>query len=245
MKDIVTPVPPDEVRGMIKKCLENAALLNYTRLSAETRIEDDLSGENAVSASKKLDDLIHLAELCVDLLQQNEEHHAEAFAWFSDLLVEHAEIFWSLFAVDMDQVLAEQPPDTWDSFPLFQILNDYLRTDDNLKNGRFHQHLRETFAPMVVRYVDLMESSIAQSIHKGFEKERCRNVSETIEHFLLQCPRFYSHRVVLHTQLLALNVATCDLPTLLAAAGVHPSRQHAVIRLTCAFLRKTGQLQCL
>lgn len=113
--------------------------------------------------------------------------------------MEHAEIFWSLFAVDMDHVLAEQPPDTWDSFPLFQILNDYLRTDgkfrnfreyhtflvvivalnfwldfisDNLKNGRFHQHLRDTFAPLVVRYVDLMESSIAQSIHKGFEKER-------------------------------------------------------------------------
>nr|CAD7571130.1 unnamed protein product [Timema californicum] len=54
----------------------------------------------------------------------------QAFAWFSDLLVEHAEIFWSLFAVDMNQVLAEQPPDTWDSFPLFQILNDYLRTDE-------------------------------------------------------------------------------------------------------------------
>ncbi|KAJ8926947.1 hypothetical protein NQ314_020799 [Rhamnusium bicolor] len=52
-----------------------------------------------------------------------------AFAWFSDLLVEHAEIFWSLFAVDMDRVLAEQPADTWDSFPLFQILNDYLRAD--------------------------------------------------------------------------------------------------------------------
>lgn len=30
-----------------------------------------------VSPSKKLDDLIHLAELCVDLLQQNEEHFAE------------------------------------------------------------------------------------------------------------------------------------------------------------------------
>lgn len=29
----------------------------------------------------------------------------------------------------MDRVLADQPPDTWDSFPLFQILNDYLRTD--------------------------------------------------------------------------------------------------------------------
>ena len=116
----------------------------------------------------------------------------QAFAWFSDLLVEHSEIFWSLFGVDMDTVLNEQPPDTWvyhsnnifhflnfvfylyrwDSFPLFLILNDYLRTDDNLKNGKFHQHLRTTFAPQVVRYVDLMESSIAQSIHKGFEKER-------------------------------------------------------------------------
>lgn len=58
----------------------------------------------------------------------------QAFAWFSDLLVEHAEIFWSLFAVDMDRVLAEQPADTWDSFPLFQILNDYLRAD-----GKKHQ----------------------------------------------------------------------------------------------------------
>ncbi|CAH1960786.1 unnamed protein product [Acanthoscelides obtectus] len=253
MKDIVTPVPTEEVRGMIKKCLETAALVNYTRLSTEAKIDEDLRSETMVSPSKKLDDLIHLAELCVDLLQQNEEHYAEqlrkaerqsgqpsadagtagasnaggnagnaaaanasnaaanasstsspvpardakdakhqnslsrscmpqhanytpegpmAFAWFSDLLVEHAEIFWSLFAADMDRVLAEQPPDTWDSFPLFQILNDYLRADDNLKNGRFHQHLRDTFAPLVVRYVDLMESSIAQSIHKGFEKER-------------------------------------------------------------------------
>ncbi|KAG0722562.1 Monocarboxylate transporter 12 [Chionoecetes opilio] len=46
-------------------------------------------------------------------------------------------------------------------------------------------------------------------------------------------------------QLIALNVNTFDLSTLLAAAGVHPSRQHAVIRLTCAFLRRTGQLPCL
>lgn len=43
---------------------------------------------------------------------------------------------------------------------------------ENLCNGKFHQHLRDVFAPQVVRYVDLMESSIAQSIHKGFEKER-------------------------------------------------------------------------
>lgn len=62
----------------------------------------------------------------------------QAFAWFSELLVEHAEIFWALFGVDMDRVLAEQPPDTWDSFPLFQILNDYLRTDGELNRSDRH-----------------------------------------------------------------------------------------------------------
>ncbi|KAL7290105.1 hypothetical protein TKK_0015827 [Trichogramma kaykai] len=172
MKDIVTPVPPEETRNMIKACLETAAHVNYERLSTEAKIGEDLNGDVNVPPSKKLEDLIHLAELCVDLLQQNEEHYSEAFAWFSDLLVEHAEIFWALFANDMNQVLAEQPPDTWDSFPLFQVLNDYLRMDDNLRDGRFHQLLRDTFAPLVVRYVDLMETSIDQSIHKGFDKER-------------------------------------------------------------------------
>ena len=42
---------------------------------------------------------------------------------------------------------------------------------ENLCGGKFHNQLRDVFAPQVVRYVDLMESSIAQSIHKGFEKE--------------------------------------------------------------------------
>ncbi|KAG0723761.1 Ribonuclease Z, mitochondrial [Chionoecetes opilio] len=74
------------------------------------------------------------------------------------------------------------------------------------------------------------------------KKSRVLDVTLTrlhLGHTTLTCPRFHSHRVVLHSQLLALNVNTFDLPTLLAAAGVPPSRQHAVIRLTCAFLRKT------
>lgn len=41
MKDIVTPVPPEEVRATIKKSLENAALDNYSRLSAEAKIEGE------------------------------------------------------------------------------------------------------------------------------------------------------------------------------------------------------------
>ncbi|XP_051531907.1 calcium-dependent secretion activator 1 isoform X14 [Myxocyprinus asiaticus] len=200
MKDIVTPVPQDEVKAVIRRCLEQAALVNYQRLSEYAKVEGkkremyehpvfclasqvmDLTileksqkdPENVgrlVTPAKKLEDTLRLAELVIEVLQQNEEHHAEAFAWWSDLMVEHAEMFLSLYAVDMDAALEVQPPDSWDSFPLFQLLNDVLRTDYNLCNGKFHKHLQDLFAPLVVRYVDLMESSIAQSIHRGFERE--------------------------------------------------------------------------
>ncbi|XP_065097526.1 calcium-dependent secretion activator 1 isoform X11 [Paramisgurnus dabryanus] len=169
MKDIVTPVPQEEVKAVISKCLEQAALVNYQRLSEYAKVEENVG--RMVTPAKKLEDTLRLAELVIEVLQQNEEHHAEAFAWWSDLMVEHAETFLSLYAVDMDAALEVQPPDSWDSFPLFQLLNDYLRTDYNLCNGKFHKHLQDLFAPLVVRYVDLMESSIAQSIHRGFERE--------------------------------------------------------------------------
>ncbi|XP_070301253.1 calcium-dependent secretion activator 1 isoform X1 [Salvelinus sp. IW2-2015] len=192
MKDIVTPVPQEDVKTVIRKCLEQAALINYQRLSEYAKVEGkkremyehpvfclasqvmDLTIQNVgrlVTPAKKLEDTIRLAELVIEVLQQNEEHHAEAFAWWSDLMVEHAETFLSLYAVDMDAALEVQPPDSWDSFPLFQLLNDFLRTDYNLCNGQFHKHLQDLYAPLVVRYVDLMESSIAQSIHRGFERE--------------------------------------------------------------------------
>ncbi|XP_067288540.1 calcium-dependent secretion activator 1 isoform X9 [Pseudorasbora parva] len=169
MKDIVTPVPQDEVKAVIRKCLEQAALINYQRLSEYAKVEENVG--RLVTPAKKLEDTLRLAELVIEVLQQNEEHHAEAFAWWSDLMVEHAETFLSLYAVDMDAALEVQPPDSWDSFPLFQLLNDFLRIDYNLCNGKFHKHLQDLFAPLVVRYVDLMESSIAQSIHRGFERE--------------------------------------------------------------------------
>lgn len=54
---------------------------------------------------------------------------SQAFAWWPDLLAEHAEKFWALFTVDMDTALEAQPQDSWDSFPLFQLLNNFLRND--------------------------------------------------------------------------------------------------------------------
>ncbi|XP_076870548.1 calcium-dependent secretion activator 1 isoform X11 [Brachyhypopomus gauderio] len=216
MKDIVTPVPQEEVKTVIRKCLEQAAQINYQRITDYARVEgkkremydhpvyslatqvmdltilekslkdqrDPENVANLATPAKKLEHVIRLAELVIEVLQQNQDHHAEAavtstgeqsgkeaFAWWSDLMVEHAEHFLSLYGVDMDAALEIQSPESWDSFPLFQLLNDFLRADYHLCNGKFHKHLQDLYAPLVVRYVDLMESSIAQSIHRGFERE--------------------------------------------------------------------------
>uniref|UniRef100_A0A672ML37 Calcium dependent secretion activator 2 n=1 Tax=Sinocyclocheilus grahami TaxID=75366 RepID=A0A672ML37_SINGR len=173
MKDITTPVPPEEMRKIVQKCLEKAALINYSQLTEYAQIED--SGQ--ASPEKRLEDMIRLGELCMEVLQQNDEHHSEAFSWWPEAMGEHAETFLSLYTVDMDAALAVQPQDSWDSFPLFQLLNNFLRTDSHLCNGTFHKHLQDLYIPLVVRYIDLMESSIAQSIHRGFEQETWQSVN--------------------------------------------------------------------
>lgn len=42
MKDVVTPVPQEEVKAVIRKCLEQAALVNYQRLSEYAKLEGEL-----------------------------------------------------------------------------------------------------------------------------------------------------------------------------------------------------------
>ncbi|XP_046891035.1 calcium-dependent secretion activator 2 isoform X1 [Hypomesus transpacificus] len=186
MKDITTPVPPEEIKKMVQKCLEKAALINYSQLTEYAQIEAD----NQTTPQKRLEDMIRLGELCIEVLQQNDEHHSEgreAFSWWPEMMAEHAETFLSLYTVDMDGALQVQPVDSWDSFPLFQLLNNFLRTDPYLCDGAFHKHLQELFTPLVVRYIDLMESSIAQSIHRGFEQETWQSV-KTITNNLPSVP---------------------------------------------------------
>jgi len=50
-------------------------------------------------------------------------------------MVDHGETFWALFGVDLNVVLEQQPPDTWDTFPIFQMLNNYLRNHGQSLGG--------------------------------------------------------------------------------------------------------------
>lgn len=51
-------------------------------------------------------------------------------------MAEHAETFLALYRADMDAALHVQPVDSWNSFPLFQLHNNFLCTD-----GEPHFHL--------------------------------------------------------------------------------------------------------
>lgn len=53
----------------------------------------------------------------------------QAFSWWPELMAEHATHFLSLYQAHVDSALAVQAVDSWDSFPLFQLLNNFLRTD--------------------------------------------------------------------------------------------------------------------
>uniref|UniRef100_A0AAR2LN38 Calcium dependent secretion activator 2 n=1 Tax=Pygocentrus nattereri TaxID=42514 RepID=A0AAR2LN38_PYGNA len=187
MKDITTPVPVEEMKKIVQKCLEKAALINYSQLTDYAQFEGFKHTNSQALPEKRLEDMMRLGELCMEVLQQNDEHHSEAFSWWPDVMAEHAETFLSLYTVDMDAALAVQLQDSWDSFPLFQLLNNFLRTDPHLCNGTFHRHLQELYMPLVVRYIDLMESSIAQSVHRGFEQETWQSV-KTITNNLPSVP---------------------------------------------------------
>ncbi|XP_072242557.1 calcium-dependent secretion activator 2 [Leuresthes tenuis] len=200
MKDITTPVPSEDMKKLVQRCLEKAAQINYSQLMDYAQIKADLQE----TPEKRLEDMMRLGELCIEVLQQNDEHHSEAFSWWPELMAEHAEMFLSLYRADIDATLQVQPVDSWNSFPLFQLLNNFLRTDPHLCNGAFHKYLQNLFVPLVVRYIDLMESSIAQSIHRGFEQETWQSVKSltnnlasiplpkvpTLPLMLLQMPSF-------------------------------------------------------
>nr|CAH8843558.1 unnamed protein product [Trichobilharzia regenti] len=173
-KETGEPVPTEVIRNAIRNCLRNAAVLNYERISEYVMIEV-VTGpriKGGKKENKKICEMFHLAELCIEVLKQNEQHHAESFAWFNDLFIEHTENFWYLFQMDLFELLDRLPEDCWEVFDLFQLLNNYLLSNANLSNGRFHQELANRFTPLVDRYIGLMSDSVEHALIDGFKNER-------------------------------------------------------------------------
>lgn len=41
MKDIATPVPPEEMKNLVQKCLEKAAAINYSQLMEYAQVKGE------------------------------------------------------------------------------------------------------------------------------------------------------------------------------------------------------------
>lgn len=65
MKDIVTPVPPEEVKGVIRKCLEQAAQLNYQRIKEYAKIEGKRARGTSVGDANDASDADDVSVLLV------------------------------------------------------------------------------------------------------------------------------------------------------------------------------------
>ncbi|KAL5962363.1 Calcium-dependent secretion activator [Taenia solium] len=165
----------EAVRSMVRVCLRNAAVLNYEKISEfaqqEAKKNENPSDAGLHTHEKRLHDLLRLAEICIDTLQQNDDYFAKSFIWYGDLFVEHSENFLSLFQMDMTDVLDNLPSDNWGVFQIFQFLNSCLLNSETLSNGPFHTALLDRFAPIVESYLNLMETSITKLMISGIEKE--------------------------------------------------------------------------
>lgn len=76
MKDITTPVPQDDMRNLLRTYLEKAAHINYGQLLEFAQVKGQ-QGEAAPCPETRLEEVARLGELVIEVLQQNDEHHAE------------------------------------------------------------------------------------------------------------------------------------------------------------------------
>ena len=70
----------------------------------------------------------------------------------------------------------------------------------------------------------------------------CSSLPETVDHFLLFCPRFHGPRTSLRSRLSALGVRRLTLAVLLDGAGFDPPLRRQILSETARFLNDTRQL---
>ena len=90
-----------------------------------------------------LDDMMELADACIEFLQETLEHYGEALNVYDRMMYEMNEQFWCLYGVDMESVLVKQESGTRAILPLFHKLNAYFYEEQELRYGKFHMHLHK------------------------------------------------------------------------------------------------------
>lgn len=160
-----------ECRKQTMKCLEQGAYINYLQISQQTLRQLNMEQLEAPG----LDDMIQLADACIEFLQETLEHYGEALNVYDRMMYEMNETFWRLYGVDMESVLVTHESGSRDILPLFHKLNAYFYEEQELRYGKFHMHLHQVFAPHIVSYLEKEESTLREELEDALERETWLN----------------------------------------------------------------------
>ncbi|KAG0725475.1 Ras-related protein Rab-21 [Chionoecetes opilio] len=106
------------------------------------------------------------------------------------------------------------------------LVYDITDQDSFLKVKNWGRELRRMLGDDICLVIGGNKTDLERERRVSLEEAET-NVSETIEHFCCSVSTSTPPCSATLFNSLPWNVTTCDLPTLLAVAGVHPSRQHA------------------
>ena len=166
-----------DVIDLVDQSLIIAANLAVQRITQKAQFDIILTQSADINAIVEVGVL--LAELATDVSKEVAECYVEGkdvHIWWLKSLSNHLDHFWELLKPYFQQVLDRQPPDTWDVFPIFHQINDFMSYSKKYEyfkifNGSFHIWLCDQFAPITIRYFDLIENNILNGLKRGIKQE--------------------------------------------------------------------------
>merc|ERR1712226_377329 len=159
---------------MVENCVTKAAAKDFDHLASFNytmkkfmRFKDsvDFSLDTVISNFKSF-----LAKF-ITHLQLVETFFSESFKSFPQQLLLYMETMVGMVWTRVVHFLSLIPIDSWQVFSLYQQLNTFFVSSRLLGKSRFHKQLCEAFAPVVIRYMNATESSIAASYTKNIAQE--------------------------------------------------------------------------
>ncbi|XP_063725046.1 calcium-dependent secretion activator 1-like isoform X2 [Symsagittifera roscoffensis] len=154
---------------MVETCLTKAAAADFNHLCSYNSISDDTA---AKSVTESIEEFKRFFGRIAEHLQTVETFFVESFKSFPGQLNLYLETVVCMFYSRFNSFMQTMPLDCWHLFSVYQQINTFFMQSRLLCRGRFHRQLCDLFGPVVIRYMDTTESSIAHSYTKNIQTEK-------------------------------------------------------------------------
>jgi hypothetical protein len=95
----------------------------------------------------------------------------------SGVFTKHINAFWMLFLVDLRETMQAED-NILHKLRLFHTVNQYFCSQPTMKLGEFHKAFLEEFTPVVIQYMEGLETSMREDLARSFSQEEWLPVSE-------------------------------------------------------------------